>query len=81
MSQEMPNPKVGIMGSTVGASPPKDPASDTFSGTSAIPLCNQNTDDKITQDNMSKKIKFLALKVPIEMKITNSNVLFSRLSC
>lgn len=40
MLQDVPNPKVGIIASTIGASPPNDPASDTFSGTSAIPLCN-----------------------------------------
>lgn len=40
MWQDVPNPKVGIIASTIGASPPNDPASDTFSGTSAISLCN-----------------------------------------
>lgn len=42
MLQDVPNPKVGIIASTIGASPPNDPASDTFSGTSAIPLHNHN---------------------------------------
>lgn len=42
ISQDVPNPKVGIIASTIGASPPNDPASDTFSGTSAIPLYNHN---------------------------------------
>lgn len=41
-SQDVPNPKVGIIASTIGASPPTEPASDTFSGTSAIPLCSRN---------------------------------------
>lgn len=44
ISQDVPNPKVGIIASTIGASPPNDPASDTFSGTSTIPLCNKNSD-------------------------------------
>lgn len=46
MSHDVPNPKVGIMASTAGASPANDPASDTFSGTSAIPLRNQKKKEK-----------------------------------
>lgn len=65
MLQDVPNPKVGIIASTIGASPPNDPASDTFSGTSAIPLHNHNKKAELYSivDNVDNKMTLLLLVI------------------